>query len=196
MAFPLVYDLKTIQQQAQEDAVDNAAFRHFVKRRLTWTDRQFSTFVYGIAREVSAAIDCTQCGNCCRALSVGVDPEDLVRLADHLQEELGELQARDSFIDPQHGLTLCAPCPYQCGNLCGVYTARPETCRQYPHLLQGDMRIRLSHLVDHAENCPIYFNVLERMKGLLDWEEEAGEEDEPYEDAGATNRSRRHSATQ
>lgn len=55
------------------------------------------------------------------------------------------------------------PCPFQSGNVCTVYDARPTPCREYPYL-EGDIRARLFDILERGETCPIVFEQLEQLK--------------------------------
>ncbi|HEY3416024.1 MAG TPA: hypothetical protein VGM23_03975, partial [Armatimonadota bacterium] len=60
-----------------------------------------------------------------------------------------------------------SPCSLLHGNLCSIYPSRPRDCREYPHLSTGAFRERMWQSLTHAEDCPIVFNVLQRMKHEL-----------------------------
>jgi len=161
----LITDLDIIHQRVIAEEDENVRFRQFLRYRLLWSDRQLDDFVHSIAHKVEAGVDCTQCGNCCRVLEVSLDTEDLFRLADHLQQSAEQ-------IDAEYGGrgTLCersfaaSPCAFLCDNRCSVYAARPQDCRDYPHLGKPLFRDRMWQLLNHAEDCPIIFNTLRRLK--------------------------------
>ena len=161
----LITDLEIIRQLANEQEDENIRFRQFLKYRLKWSDRKLDAVVGGIVRQVEAAIDCTQCANCCRVLEVSLETDDVDRLANHLAVIPARIEAdytvRGKLCDRAFAQS---PCAFLADNRCTVYPARPRDCREYPHLGKGQFRERMWQILSHAEDCPIVFNVLQRMK--------------------------------
>ena len=168
----LITDLDVIRRRVAAEEDENVRFRQFLRYRLPWSDCRLDDFVHVIARKVEAGIDCTQCANCCRVLEVSLDTEDLLRLADHLKRNAEQIDA-----DYGGRGTLCerafaeSPCAFLCENRCSVYSVRPRDCRDYPHLGKPQFRDRMWQLLNHAEDCPIVFNTLQRLKQALGQEQ-------------------------
>lgn len=161
----LVTDLDIIKRLALEREKENLRFRHYLKFKSKWSDRRLDELVHQLAREISARIDCTQCANCCRVMGPGVTPADIKRLAGHLAISLEQFEQRYVSRDESgekwmHQL----PCLFLQGKLCSVYDLRPEECRGFPHLQRKDFRARTLQVIINAEDCPIVFNLLEKLK--------------------------------
>jgi hypothetical protein len=160
-----------IARLAEEQREADFAFRRFLKASSLSDARLDAAFRAALAR-VSAAIDCTACGHCCRALRPLLQAGDIRRLAEHLQVTDAELHAQ--HLEPDDagdGYWFRArPCPFLDGNRCTVYAARPDACRSYPHLHKRGMRSRLRTVVTNCAVCPIAFNVYEELKHEL-WHE-------------------------
>jgi hypothetical protein len=60
-------NLKRIEQLAEENEDENWAFRSFLKQ-LDIGRKDLDAIVHRINDEVSAQIDCTTCGNCCKRI--------------------------------------------------------------------------------------------------------------------------------
>lgn len=164
----MITDLATIKRITAEEEDENVRFRQFLKYRLKWSDRRLDAFVLDILAKVEAAIDCTRCANCCRALTVSLEEDDLVRLAERLgmtPAEAGAVYAGPSELCDR--AIAQQPCPLLNGSLCSVYEARPRDCREYPHLQKGDFRERMWSVLNSAENCPIVFNVQRELKAFF-----------------------------
>lgn len=165
MTDDLITDLGALRRcvRAQRDA--DIRFRRFLQHHLSWGNRKLDLTVRELALEVEDAIDCTRCGNCCRVLEVSLDPTDLKRLARHLGQPIAEVEARYAVTGTMAARSFAdSPCAFLRGDQCDIYAARPRDCRDYPHLLRGDVRARLPWIFEQAEECPIVFNTLERLK--------------------------------
>ena len=129
------------------------------------------------ARRIWADLDCRACANCCKALHVWLDEQDIARLAEGLGMTVDEVRrAYLEEISPQErqeaGLKPAAdpadvrawrfqsPCPLLTETGCGVYPFRPKTCRDYPYLDQPDQADQLGAMADRAADCPLVDKVL------------------------------------
>ena len=156
-------DLDTIRTLARERESENFAFVAFLKACI---DSRVDAVVGEVQREVSAAIDCRQCANCCRRVRPVFDLEDLVRFSAGISQSPDRFKERYFVPGKDRLLFKAPPCPFLSGNLCANYAHRPKTCSAYPHLHEADFSYRLTAVIDHLSICPIIFNVFERLKGL------------------------------
>lgn len=166
----LVTSIEDIEHLSEERREENIRFRAYLKGHLSWSDEKLDTVVHEIARSVSAEIDCTACANCCRTMRIGLEPEDIARLADHLGISAEQFESRYIADEGREGKELKQiPCPFLDGRLCAVYEDRPEACREFPRLDKEDTLSRSMGLIENAYVCPIVFNTLELLKSRLDW---------------------------
>lgn len=133
--------------------------------------RELDALFHRFHAEVSAAVDCTHCANCCVVSGPVLQPVDVERLARRLGLPSGEFRERYLCEVEDGDLMLTAqPCPFLENKRCGVYEDRPIDCRSYPHLDKKEMLPRLGMVIDNAQICPIAYEVLERVRrasGLL-----------------------------
>ena len=94
-------------------------------------DSQLDVWVEAIAAPIIAAIDCTQCANCCRSLDVYLVEQDARRLADGLLIPLDAVETR--YIDheaaaevEEWGRFKARPCAFLKGKLCSIYPPSPR----------------------------------------------------------------------
>ncbi|MEO5894037.1 MAG: YkgJ family cysteine cluster protein [Ferruginibacter sp.] len=159
---PVQKDLLTIRLAAAENEAENDAFRIFLKQQdKEWID----SIVHRLNDEVTPQIDCTQCGNCCRSLIIGVTGEETVPVANHLQISVASFKQKYIEESEQGEMVMnTIPCHFLNGTICAVYEHRFEPCRDFPHLHKPNFTSRLFGTLMYYEICPIIFNVVEKLK--------------------------------
>lgn len=166
-----ITDLETIKRLAEERRDEFEVMRWQLVEDDDLTDEMIDAAVRGIAEPIITAIDCTQCANCCRNLTVEVGLDDAERLATGLQIPLDELLTDhidfENKLDDAWGVIGAKPCPFLNGKLCTVYDYRPESCAAYP-ALTPDFRWLLEYIINGAGLCPIIYNVLDAMVAKAD----------------------------
>ena len=134
------------------------------KKRLMKMDRQIEQ----LHHEVSAQIDCLECGNCCRSLGPMINVKDIdalskklrIKPADFIENYLRKDEDGDFVFQTM-------PCPFLGDdNYCCVYENRPKACSEYPHTNRKKFYQIYALTVKNASVCPIAFEVLERLKRL------------------------------
>lgn len=168
----MITDLTVIARLSELDFESNTEFRTFLRHQLLWTNEELDALVQELDKEVTAAIDCTACGNCCRELCISVEAEDIERLAKRLGISSSDFESRYVAVDDDDSTEKFmpeSPCPFLGGCKCTVYEDRPKVCREFPHLYKNNFRSRLLGVFDTASECPIVFNVLEELKRRANW---------------------------
>ncbi len=164
----LVMDLIEIKRLSEEHEKENWDFRRFLK----WCEhsrKEIDETVQRLYREISAEIDCTKCGNCCKEIHPIVRDQDIERLSDAPGMTLGEYKKLHlKKIEGGEGYEFkVKPCPLLKENSCTCYSVRPSDCRSYPHLNKNDFVLRLISVIENCSLCPIVYNVYESLKGKL-----------------------------
>jgi Fe-S-cluster containining protein len=158
-------DIKLIELLSQQREDANWAFRCFLKGS-TLSVAKIDSKVHDLYKKVSAQIDCTQCGNCCKVIQPNLSVTDIKRLA--RQFESTTKAFRSLFVmknDRGEGFVFNEqPCPFLKDNRCAVYENRPRDCRSYPHLHKKEFVFRINQAVSNCSICPIVFNVFEELK--------------------------------
>ena len=131
---------------------------------------------YGVAPDQIASqlheeafqiLDCTQCANCCKVMSVVLDQFDIERIAEFLKMTAAEfIQLYLESCDQQGTFVMRQkPCPLLGeDNRCTVYDLRPTGCREFPHTNKDDFVFRTYTHSANALNCPAVFWIIERMR--------------------------------
>ena len=145
-------NLKTIAILAAEREEENEAFRIFLEQcNPLRIDKQ----VAALNLLVSAKIDCTACGNCCRKLMISVLPVEEPFFAEHFK--ITPNQARNKYLSTGlSGAQIMAsmPCVFLNNNRCSIYKNRFTDCREFPHLHKPGFARRLWSTLTHYSICP------------------------------------------
>jgi uncharacterized protein len=164
----LITDLEDIQRLAAQRHDEFEVMRYMLEGDDDLSDEKLDAFIDQLAQPIIDAIDCKECGNCCRSLDVYLTPPDAERLAAAVDIPL------DAIIDHpraekegEWGVFKQRPCAFLNGKLCSIYEHRPETCRLYP-VFTPDFRWTLEDTVQGAALCPIIYNVLDQLSAQVD----------------------------
>ena len=159
-------DINTIEKSAEQREKENWDFRCFLKGSDLSVER-IDSVVNDLNRKVSAQIDCTEYGNCCKVAQPVLTDTDIEMLADTLKIDTGAFKL-EFLTEGEDGLVFKArPSPFLVENKCTVYESRPKDCRLYPHLHKADFVFRVNQAFSNCSVCPIVFNVYEGLKQKL-----------------------------
>jgi uncharacterized protein len=162
-------DLVQIKMLGEKKQVENEHFRRYLKRH-NFPELKFRR----IAEKIEDEIDCRACANCCRVAETDVTKRDIERLSKYLglkpQAFVEQYTTASAFEQKEPILRRRENgCIFLEGNDCSIYEARPDTCRDFPHLIRGagSFESRMWQMVDRATYCPIVYNSLEEFKGIV-----------------------------
>lgn len=141
-------------------------FRKFLKQ---FSSKQLDPLVAQLYQKTAQEVDCLACGACCRSLEPELGPEDSMRLAKLESMSLDDfLEKRTDLSHRGRRFLKARPCPYLEGNCCTVYSKRPASCQDYPHLDAPHFRFR-KQVWEQYRLCPIVFRTVEQLKRALDF---------------------------
>ncbi len=162
----MITDIATIERLAKEREVENQAFR---KKLLAIPVKQVDELFISLAKEAEQAIDCRTCGNCCKKLEPEVSEEETEKLANMANMEPEVFKRTQLGLEPDTGVQFmkAKPCCFLSGTECTIYTNRPASCRDYPHLHHPRAKYRMKKILDQYGVCPIVFNSIEALKEKL-----------------------------
>ncbi|KAI9433771.1 hypothetical protein F5148DRAFT_1295358 [Russula earlei] len=155
-------DLSIIAALAVEKEEENDRFRVFLKSH---EGEAIDHAVHDLNEAISAQIDCTTCGNCCKSLMVNINDAEADALSGYLYQSREEFDER--YLEKgSNGLMIMnsMPCHFLDDNKCTVYEYRFSGCREFPALHLPDFNRRLFTTFMHYARCPIIFNVVEELK--------------------------------
>jgi uncharacterized protein len=127
-----------------------------------------------VAEDTEEKMDCRACANCCKVAETNITERDVARLAKAMRLTVKQVIATYTTMSAQeedetilrrneHG------CIFLDGNDCTIYDVRPDTCRDFPHLVRGpgSIQSRMWQMIDRATYCPIVYNSLEEYKDIV-----------------------------
>jgi Fe-S-cluster containining protein len=167
----VITDLVQIKRLGEKAERDNERFRRYLKTH-NFPERRFRR----VAEEIEDQIDCRACASCCKVAETNVSDRDIERLAKHLgisTREFVETYTTASAFEGKETILRRrdSGCIFLDGNDCTIYEARPDTCRNFPHLVRGagSLESRMWQMIDRATYCPIVYNTLEAYKEILNF---------------------------
>lgn len=163
----LELDTEKIKLAGKLNDDENAEFRTFLK--INGDNRKIDNIVQQLFKTISEQIDCKNCGNCCRSLTPLINENDLKKLSGELN--MAPELFRKKYIQKKYGENYFKnlPCSFLEGNICSVYSVRPEVCISYPHLHKKQFVSRLWSVIENYSICPIVYNVLEQLKDRINF---------------------------
>ena len=162
MSDNLELSVDVIASLAEAHWADNWNFRAFLQQKVA--PSEIDREVQDLCRAVSAKIDCTACGNCCREIHPHLRAPDVTRLASGLGVTESELKSSLRDDVEKTSVFRESPCPMLKDNKCSVYLHRPDDCREYPHLHKPDFLGGSIGTIENYGTCPIVFNVYGQLK--------------------------------
>jgi Fe-S-cluster containining protein len=162
--------LDRIATLSTERTAENDRFIVFLKEK---GHQEIDLLVQTLNQAVTARIDCTTCGNCCKSLMINVSEAEADRLSAHFRQDRPSFDAQ--YLEKgSNGMMLlnAIPCHFLVANKCTVYEHRFEGCREFPAMHLPHFKSRLFTTFMHYGRCPIIFNVVEQLKEALTFEKD------------------------
>ncbi len=171
----LVTDLVQIDRLGTKKVAENERFRKHMKRH-NFSDLRFRR----VAEEIEEKIDCRTCANCCKVAETDITARDAARIARYMgmteKQFVEKYTTTSAFEDSLILRRTESGCVFLNGNDCTIYEERPDTCRNFPHLVRGrgSIESRMWQMIDRATYCPIVYNTLEEYKDLMHFQRDGG----------------------
>ena len=167
----MLTDLVQIKMLGEKKQGENERFRKYLKRH-NFPELRFRR----VSEKIEDEMDCRACANCCKVAETDITERDAIRLAKYLgmtpKQFIAQYTTESTFEQKEPILRRRdTGCIFLEGNDCSIYEARPDTCRDFPHLIRGagSFESRMWQMVDRATYCPIVYNSLEEFKKLTDF---------------------------
>jgi hypothetical protein len=156
-----------VKAEAKRLEEQNYKFRTFLK--IHADDDELDAQFLELHKELFADYDCCQCRNCCKAYNIILDQEEVEKIAAFLgmaeSDFIAKYLTNTEPNDEKPYKIKEKPCLFLCENgSCQIEGCKPDDCAGYPYTNRPDRLSSMLGIVDHAEVCPVVFEMLERLK--------------------------------
>jgi len=114
--------------------------------------------------------DCLSCANCCKTMSPTYTPEDIKRIAQHLNMTTRAFKEKWLYKDKKDGdwMNVKQPCQFLnlVDNKCSIYEVRPADCSGFPHHDKRKMTDYVHVYKQNVEYCPATYKWVEKIMEL------------------------------
>lgn len=159
--------LKQLPARAGEKHNENKKFFTKLKKK---PPKNLDVVMQQLHEEEFQQTDCLQCANCCKTTGPLFTDKDVERISKHFRMKPQQFIDTYLQIDEDKDYVLqCVPCTFLgADNYCSIYDVRPKACREFPHTDRKKFQQISNLTLKNVAICPAAFNIVERMKGLID----------------------------
>ena len=156
-----------VKAKAQKLEEQNYKFRTFLKNRAD--DDELDKQFLELHKELFAGYDCCKCANCCKTYSITLDNDEVKRIAAFLDlTENDFITAYLAKADPDDEKPYKIKektCFFLCDDgRCRIQDCKPDFCAEFPYTDHTERLSSMYSIIEHAEVCPVVFEILERLK--------------------------------
>jgi len=152
----------TLQNWQQKSAARQKNYRHFLKNA---DKNKLLKELPALHDKAFSAIDCLQCGNCCKSYSPRFKTPDIKRISKHLKMRESDFIDMYLTVDDEGDFVVkSTPCPFLSNdNSCNIYEQRPSDCRRFPYTNEDVFIKRRQLTLKNSSFCPITYYVIEKL---------------------------------
>ncbi|MCL1919124.1 MAG: YkgJ family cysteine cluster protein [Peptococcaceae bacterium] len=157
-------EVKTNAQRLEEQ---NYKFRTFLKSRAD--DEELDMQFLDLHKKLFENYDCCKCANCCKTYDIILADDEVKRIAAFLKitedDFAAEYLTNTDADDERPYKFKNNPCAFLGGGgRCRIQDCKPDVCAGFPFTDQPERLASMYSVIEHAEVCPVVFEILERLK--------------------------------
>ena len=152
----------------QNKEIKKPSLLSFLRNRDVLAKEETDAVAMHANEEVVSAIDCLQCGNCCRTTVTVFSEEDISRVSKFMGVSKKAFVRQYLIEDMGEYTTITTPCPFlEADNKCAIYEVRPKVCASFPHTQKKHFSNRAKAHEANLMVCPITFYVVQKMEEVM-----------------------------
>ena len=158
-----------IKKNYQKVAGQNDKFRIFLKNNAN--SDELDSYFLRIHDELFSSYDCCKCNNCCRLYDIRVDKNDITRISEYLGLSENDFIEKYLIVHDDEYIINEKPCRFlDADGKCRIQEIKPIVCRDFPNTNKPYRLYNMLGLFSFAEECPVVFEIIERLKLIYDYE--------------------------
>ena len=156
-----------VSAKAQRLKEQNYKFRTFLRNHAD--DDVLDAQFLELHKELFVGYNCCKCANCCKTYRIILDNGEIKRIATYLgmtEYDFVTEHLTNADADDEKPYTIKKkPCPflYDDGR-CRIQDCKPDVCTEFPYTDHHERLSSMYSVIEHAEVCPVVFEILERLK--------------------------------
>ena len=150
-------------------AARNDKFRVFLKNNAD--SDELDSYFLRIHDELFASYDCCKCNNCCRLYDIRVEKNDIAVISEYLRLPENDFIEQYLVKNDDEYIIKEKPCRFlDEDGKCRIQSIKPQVCRDFPHTNKPYRLYNMLGVFSFAEECPVVFEIIERLKLIYDYE--------------------------
>lgn len=156
---------KKYQQQLKKN---KKSLRKFLSKFDEFYIPDIERYTAPIEKKTWEKVSCLDCGNCCKKMTPTFTPQDITRIAKHLNITEATFTKKWTKIDEDNGDIVNQSTPCQFLNLkdnkCSIYEVRPSDCAGFPHFDKKEFGDYNHVFTQNLTYCPATFHFVKALR--------------------------------
>lgn len=162
-------NLRSFKQKVRHN---RRRFRFFLSKLEKNPPKDIQRIALAADKQAWAETDCLSCANCCKTMTPTFKPDDIKRIAAHLNMTSKAFKEKWLYREkagPRDWMNVKQPCQFLnlTDNKCSIYEVRPADCSGFPHHDKKKMTDYVHVYKQNVEFCPATYKWVEKMMLMM-----------------------------